>query len=999
MEPILKTVARRYAQRYHQRGVDIKRICFLFPNKRCGVFLRKYFGEFDIFTEELPHILTISEFLSQVSKLTEAGRIEQLFSLYNSYLHVLGNEKEENDLPLFDSFRGWGETVLSDFNIVDVNLVDPKEIFKNVKDFREITSNFLTEEQKEVMREYFGVVNFDENLQFWKSFENPDELTGLRKEFLNLWQILYSLYTHFENSLNEKGLGSAGHIYRKAAGRILDRGREALPYKKIVAVGFNALSESERAIFRKLQKEPGYSGFDDFIDFIWDAEGPFFESDNFTAGRFVNLNNKHFPMPMWWRKESEENKEKYEFPEIRVISSPSNTAQAKIAGEILEKYGETGNEQAIKDSEVALILPDETLLPNILFSLPDNIGDINLTMGISLRDSSISSFMYLLRRLYATSRENKKGMTLYSKDLKMLFSHPYSYILFDGEKIAALLQYISDYHRVTLTLEDISQYLDTEESFFKFPVKKSEGTEVFSWIRVILETLEQKIEENEEKGNSQPDKEQIKIYREYVESLEETVTQYKVKASPLSFMQLTEKIVGGEKIGFEGEPLCGLQIMGTLETRSLDFSEIIILSLNEGIMPRKAVTSSFIPESLRRAYGLPPARYTEEIFSYYFYRLLSRAKKVTLIYDGRTLTGLRGAESRYILQLRQYMPKDKFTEETWQFHLQNRPEKEMKVKKTDEIRNRLEAYTTEGKNRKNFSASSLNTYRECQVKFFFQNVLNLNSDPAPEDFMDPISVGNILHEVMMELYMPENMQRRLLSQPLIVEQAYLESILNSPGIIKNLIDRNIRRLFYRVKEEGKSVPQSGVTEILAHQIQELVTEIVKNDLKLAPFKLYGCEISRNIRVKLKNGREVNFRFAIDRLDEIIVDGLSTLRIVDYKTGSKKRKAQDIEEIFDGGYQSEQIFQLFTYAWLLGKIGFDGWRDVSTEIYYVPDMVKGVRGLPEIGREPVESFAPFFEEFDTRLEDMIEGVFSDDTFESPENAQLCGFCAFRTICGR
>ena len=459
---------------------------------------------------------------------------------------------------------------------------------------------------------------------------------------------------------------------------------------------------------------------------------------------------------------------------------------------------------------------------------------------------------------------------------------------------------------------------------------------------------------------------------------------------------MAERMVASEKIGFEGEPLMGLQVMGTLETRSLDFKDIIILSMNEGIMPGKAFASTFIPETLRKAYGLPPARYAEEIFGYYFYRLISRAEKVTLIYDGRAGAGLKGGVSRYILQLREFAAKEKINEEIWQYRLQNRERKGISIEKTPEIYKLLEGYFLEGEGRKNFSASSLNTYRECGVRFFLRNILNLNSDPGPEEYMDAISVGNVLHEVMMDLYMPKPLQKKLLSQPVVMDKDKLENILGHPEIIRDLVNLKIGKLYYKDTNVEKTF-ESGVTAIMAEQIEELVKEVVKYDLGLAPFNLYGCEISRNIRVKLSSGKEVNFRFAIDRLDEITIEGEKRLRIVDYKTGGRKREANSLKDVFDGGYESEQIFQLFTYAWLLGKIGFKGWEDVMTEIYFVPDLISGKGGLPKIDNREVTSFRPFMEEFGEGIESLVESIFMDPRFEKPKDTTPCNYCSFKSFC--
>ena len=994
MEPLLNTLAREYSRRYK----DLKNICFLFPNKRCGIFLKKYFAENGVHTDDLPHLLTISEFVSQISKKIEADRIIQLFSLYKTYIEILGKESGDETTVPFDTFKSWGETVISDFNTVDLNLGNVNEIFKNVKDYRELTSNFLTEDQKEVMLEYFGVEPGDEGERFWKNFENPGDKEGLKNKFLNLWQILAPLHDKFIERLEKEGLGTTiGNIYRKAAEKIKEKGNDVLPYKKIVAVGFNALTESERVIFKTLQDSSTAPDSENFIDFIWDSEGPVLESEEFTASRFVDYNKKHFPSPKWYTQKIEERKDKLQahIPDIRIIAAPSNTSQTKVAGEILKDYVSNEGKEKIRNSEVALILPDESLLSNMIYSIPDGIEAVNLTMGISLRHSSIAGFMSLWRRLYMSMREKDGERIFFVKDLRFLFSHPITYQLFKGEEIDALINHLNSNHFVTIKNSEIEAFVPSSVEILSFPSKTKKGIEILSHIDNVLSVLMEKIKESPNIPLEEVS--YIKIYKEYLDKLGKAVTKFEIESQPLSLFSMVNKLIAGEKVGFEGEPLYGLQVMGTLETRCLDFKEVIILSMNEGIMPRKTYSSSFIPDSLRKFYGLPPSRYAEEIFGYYFYRLLSRANKVTLIYDGRTISGMRGGESRYLLQLKNYLPKDLIKSESWQYRLQNRKKDIAPIIKTFEIKNIIGRYSSDLQDKKNLSSSALNTYRECEVKFFLQNLLNINSEPESGEYPDSITIGNVLHEVMQKLYVPVKYHGKLLSEPLTIDKKFIDNLLLNSQKIRKLIDESIQKYFYKDPEGKKEKINSGVVELISGQIEELINIILNYDRGLAPFRLYGCEIKQKLKVKLSYGREVNFNFAIDRLDEIELDGEKRLRIVDYKTGSLKLKAKDLEDVFSGGYKNEQIFQLFVYAWLLGKIGVEGWEDVMTEIYYLPALSNGERSLPKFDKTEVFSFSPYKDEFGERLEEMIESIFIDPEFKFPATTQMCEYCGFKNFC--
>lgn len=993
MEPILKTISEAYLKKHG----NLSRMCFLFPNKRCGIFLKKYLSEAGVQEREMPVIFTISEFAAKMAGVPEASRIILLFVLFNSYKKVLGKAGEKLE---FEKFRGWGDIVLGDFNTIDFYMRDPEIIFQNLKNFREIRVDYFTDEQKEVMSEYFGVRDFSSPERFWKAFEEGDE-SELKQKFLNLWQVLAPLYDEFVSELEKEGMATPGLIFRKAAMELENDGAKELNYKKIVAVGFNALTESEFRIFKALKGYKNMEGDEPLIDFVWDAAGPVLESKDFSASRFVDFNQRYFPTPQWLAEILEE-KAPVSYPDIEIISSPSATAQAKVAGEVLSQYNKRELSGLIDNAEVALVLPDETLLTNTLFSIPDDIGEINLTMSYSLRQASVSSFMTLLRRVYATMKESSKGgHNLLVSDLKLLFSHPFAYFLFDGPEIEETLEFFIAKHKVAVALTELEDHLSGAASVFSVPSKKESGMEMFGFLQNILNKIKDRIKLKSNNTGSR-DLAQIDIYSEYLAVLKDSMERYGVTASPLTVMQLVDKLVSAQKIGFEGEPLHGLQVMGTLETRVLDFRHVIMMSMNEGLMPRRSYHSTFIPEALRKGYGLPPARYAEEIFGYYFYRLISRAEKVTLIYDGRNGTGRNGGESRYLLQLRQYVPSDRLHEAAWQYRLQNHAKRDASVVKTPEIRAMLEDFSSTGDLRKNFSASSLNTYRECQVKFFYQNVLNINSDPERGDYIDSITIGHVLHNVMMELYMPEKFRRKLLKDPILIDKDFLKKIIKKPSLVWQLVEKNIRSQYFGNTEGESGRLEPGVTEMVGRQIVEIVLEIVKNDLRLAedaPIELYGCEISEKLQVTLPSGRVVNFNFAIDRLDCIEEGGEKKLRIIDYKTGERKRTAKSIESMFEGGYRSEQIFQLFTYAWLLGKLGREGWKDVVTEIYYVPDMIKGKRGFPEIGGEKVDSFAPYADEFSQRIEEMVEGIFESDEFQETEDSEQCRLCAFKSVCGK
>ncbi len=1012
MLPFLQTIAKAYASRYP----DLSEVCFLFPNKRSGTFFLKYLKEeFYPHSVIAPEVKTITDLVGDLSERVVASRMDMLFMLYQCYREHLGLPlvEEENDEGIsFDSFAGWGETVLSDFNEVDLYMVNTDEIFKNVKDYREITSTFLTEEQRKVMEEYFGHTDMGDPRSFWKNFDGDEnKLSEVKQKFLHLWRIMSPLYDRFKARLDEEGLTTVGGGYRRAVERLKELGREALPYKKIVAVGFNALSTSEQAIFRELKDCEGYEGYDTFADFFWDATGPVLSGDINSASKFVKSNIKSFPCPEWALpalRLSDTDK----LPDsLRVAASPSNSAQVKIVGKMLGELSAELSAEAFKNAKVAVVLPDEDLLLPLLYSLPDGMGDVNLTMGYPLRLTSVVPFVALLRKLFYNMRTIGGSVSFYNRDLRLLLAHPFSHVLFSTALVGRMLHYITEHHRVTVSLDELREIAGEKIDLLTGPEKNASPEVALAYLDSILDKVAAGLPAFEKAMvKSRLEISHIQVYRDALRRLGGILSDYGMKMKPSTVYRLADRLLAGEKVGFEGEPLTGLQVMGTLETRSIDFDHLFILSANERILPMRARTRSFIPDSLRHAYGMPPSNYAEGIFAYYFYRMISRAKDVTMIYDARSGGGTRSGDvSRYVLQLRHLFAKDKLKEEDWKFILTGKEPYNPTVEKTPEIREKLKEFMIP--KGKNLSASALQAYRECQVKFFYKSVIGLSDDPEPSDFIDAITAGDILHEVMQKIYLPDEKSRIILFPPVTITREMIEKLLADRERIERLVRHSVNVRHFRLKDEEIDTPLSGTAEMVAARIVQQVERILRHDRDLTPFNIYGLEMTDNFRVALPNGNEVNFRFAIDRLDEITTDEGKQLRIVDYKTGSIKLTAETFDEIFDGDYRSEQVFQLFTYAWLLGKkrgVPFPT-EDVRLEIYDVPGIEKGEINLPMIGKrdedgeiagkpEKVSSYKEYSREFDEGMMGMLEEIFSEEPFRAcPE--ERCALCSFRTLCRR
>ncbi|MDE6338883.1 MAG: PD-(D/E)XK nuclease family protein, partial [Muribaculaceae bacterium] len=462
---------------------------------------------------------------------------------------------------------------------------------------------------------------------------------------------------------------------------------------------------------------------------------------------------------------------------------------------------------------------------------------------------------------------------------------------------------------------------------------------------------------------------------------------------------MVDKLLAGEHVSFEGEPLEGLQVMGLLETRALDFDHLVILSMNDKVMPRKARRATFIPDSLRRGYGLPYSNYQERLFSYYFYRMISRVKSVTLIYDARSGEGMRsGGESRYLTQLRYLYAPGKLQQVNYQFLISEPGHNPQPLEKTPEMMEKVNEYAREG-SRKNLSASALRKYGECQIRFYYEEVEGLRTDQQDTEFINPITQGNIVHDTMLMLYFPEELRKKYLEARIRLTPEAIDAMRSNRERIRTLILQNINRHHYNRKEDELDMPLEGSAEMVAGHLEQVILDILKYDRGLAPFDLAGGEMSALWRWEYDQGKYVNMKFAIDRLDILNPDNEAQWRIVDYKTGKAHVTAAEFEDIFNGAYDAKNIFQLMLYANLMNLYtGQD--RDVKVSIYSVGKLLKDGETVPKIGGVKVTGHKQINEDFVATLNSRIKELFDpSQPFLPAQDEANCSYCLLRDLCSR
>lgn len=1000
----LEAIASAYVDRFN----DLSDFCFVFPNKRAGrFFLQAVSNAYGERTALSPRVTSIADFAEDLSGRIVASRVDLIFRLYNVYLKLRGKtaSAEPEGILDFDAFRGLGEILLADFNEVDQYYVDPEVIFKNVSDFKQIASNFLSEEQLEILEKYFGITPSQKGIErFWKNLTPPKDLSEIKTRFLNLWQIMLPLYNELNADLEHNGLTSQGGAYRIALENIRNKGHEILKFKKMIFVGFNALSTTEALIFEELVAIDGAKRSDEeesFAHFYWDTPGPILSDPHSDPATFLRLNIRNFPSPKWAKPFLDKCAPDQMPPDIRIIASPSNAVQAKLAANRVEEiFKEYGNQETAS-ANTAVVLPDENLLLPLLYGLPEEMSDVNLTMGYSLRLTSAATFLHHLRRLVGRARTSGNNVSFATQDLREFLAHPFAHSLFGTRKISKLNTFLSERRRVYTPIAEVIQYLGQEATALNFTLYPPSTQGSINFVEDILLRADAAIEKSQGIVKGEIDRSHIQTFRDGLRRLLIAVEEHKIPLDIRGVMYMTDKILASEHVAFEGKPLKGLQVMGLLETRALDFDHLVIPSLNDSIMPRKARRATFIPDTLRYGYGMPFSNYQERLFSYYFYRMIARAKSVTLIYDARAGEGMRsGGISRYLLQLKYiHDPEKKIKYEGFRFALNANAKVPQPVEKTSDVMRRLQLYT-DPKSNKRFSASSLKKYFECPARFYYETIMGIKTDEEDSEYISSITQGNIVHEVMLNLYFPEPDRGRFLKNRIRLTAQHIDSILSNRNLIRREVNRSINRLHFNLKEEELDSEISGTARMIAEMLEQQIIQILRYDRSIAPLDLVGGEARHNVRWQFAPGRSVNMVFAIDRIDILKPDALEPQwRIIDYKTGKSGVEAKEFNDIFSFNSKAKYIFQLMLYSNLL-----NAQQNMSQKfrpsIYAVNTLNSSGETRVKVEKNIINSHEDINESFIKELNKAFIEIFDPTIpFKVAKDPEACTYCKLHELCHR
>lgn len=959
MESFLKLVA---TDLYKRKQGKLAHTAVVFPNKRAGLFFNEYLAEQSHSPIWTPAYLSISELFQSLSHWEIGDPVKLVCELYKVFL------RETNSKETLDDFYFWGEMLISDFDDADKNKVDTEKLFTNLQDLKNIMDDFtfLNNEQEEAIQQFFQ--NF-----------SIERRTILKERFISMWDTLGAIYKGFHEILSAQNIAYEGMLYREVIEHL---NVNTMPYDTYVFVGFNVLNKVEHELFDKLQKAGK-------AIFYWDYDAFYMNKEHHEAGEFIKRNLRDFPSSL----PSEYFNTLSNPKEIRYIASPTENAQARYLPNWIR------DNLTVREKETAIVLCNEALLQPVLHSLPQEVKHVNITMGFPLSQTPVYSFLTAMFELHTRGYNPDSGRYTFQSVVALL-KHPYT-------------------RQLTLQAVQLEKELTRNNRFYPLPseLQKDEFlTLLFTPLSSgnsglclrISQTLQQLAgiyqNENIEQDNGYEKHEDAfnQLYRESLFKAYTTINRFHtlieegLSVQPETFRRLVVKVLSTTNIPFHGEPAIGMQVMGVLETRNLDFRHLVMLSVNEGLLPKSGGDSSFIPYNLRKAFGMTTVEHKIAVYAYYFYRLLQRAEKVTLLYNTSSDGLNRGEWSRFMLQfliewpnsiIRQYLEAGQSPQGTLSITIPKTTEVMRKMQHTFDIRANREA---------KFSPSALNNYLDCTLKFYYKYVAKLSTPNEVSAEIDSATFGSIFHLAA------ENIYKDFTAHNKVINKETLEKLLHNEIKLQDYVDAAFKELFFNVPQNERP-EYNGVQLINSAVITRYLKQLLENDMRYAPFTFVGSEqiVEEPIEIKTSKGI-IKSRIGgiIDRLDS--KDG--TLRIVDYKTGGDTDTPPNVESLFiPDKKRSNYVFQTFLYAAIMCR---QQPLKVAPALLYIhragSETYSPVIQMGEARKtkEPIEDFSIYETEFRQRLLNLLEDIFNPDIpFTQTEVIEKCAYCEFKALCKR
>ena len=930
-----------------KHGYDLSRIAIVFPNKRASLFMNDSLARLASRPIWSPSYITISDLFRQHSELVVADPIKQVCDLHKVFVQTTGINET------LDHFYGWGQLLLSDFDDIDKNMADADKVFANLRDLHELDDiSYLTDEQKDLLRKFFS--NFSD-----------DRESELKRRFLQLWSRFSDIYHAYNRRLTEQGLAYEGALYRQVA----EDDTLTFSHEKYIFVGFNLLQQVEQTLFRRLASEGRACFYWDF-DRYYTTDHP-----NNEAGHYIRSYLQLFPNELDNHSDSIYNN--LDKPKnITYISAPTNNVQARYVSRWLREEGRMEDGR-----QTAVVLCDESLLQTVIHCLPPEVGKTNITTGYPLSQTPFSSLLHLLITLQTAGKVPGAEGRYRLKHVLRILRHPYA--RFVSDEVPHIVRQLTEHKqfhpsRHTLAADEGLQLL------FQEPLSLT------SYLLQVLRHIGTRSRDEEDPLY------QESLFRTYtlVNRLHTLTESGDLDVDLTTFRRLLTQLVNSTTIPFHGEPAEGVQVMGVLETRNLDFRHVILLSCNEGCMPRGVNDASFIPYSIRKAHGLTTIDNKVAVYAYYFHRLLQRADDITLLYNNATENGHTGEMSRFMMQL---MVEGRHTvrKAALQTQLSLPPLQRPPIEKDEPVMRLLGAL-------KSLSPTALNRYLRCPKQFYYNILADLKEpDNADEDEVDSRIFGNIFHRSAELIY------GQLMEKGSEIQRDDLDRVLKQPQHLASVVDQAFREQLFKVERTDFTPDYNGLQLINREVIIRYLRQLLRTDARQAPFTILAMEE----RVYTNMGG-LSIGGIIDRLDIVRnPQGQHVIRVVDYKTGRRATmNVSDIPDIFTGVDMGKKHSDYFLQAILYSCIVRHSRKYNPHDLPVVPALLFIQHAAAEdydpvlcLGNgkahTPIQDVRDVEQEFMEHLSQLLADLLDPaQPFRPTADETHCTRCPYRRICG-
>ncbi|MDR2910993.1 MAG: PD-(D/E)XK nuclease family protein [Bacteroidales bacterium] len=953
MERFLSNCAEYIYQKHHD---ELQELCIVFPNQRSGVFFTSYLQKQISGAVISPHIITVNELFSSFSQFQSCEKLLLISILYEIF------KKHTKTTESFDEFYFWGEILLSDFNDIDHYLVNAENLFRNIADINDIDfiADYLTQEQRTALEHFWENLNISNNREF-------------HKKHIAIWDKLFNVYSEFKRVLAEKNMSYDGMKDRWIVENLENNSLE-FEFNIYYIIGFNVLNTCEKTLFKYLQHEHK-------VRFLWDFDQFYIEDKKNEAGFFMRENLMFFspPSDFYFNDNNFECKKN-----IKLVAVSSVYGQAQ---EIPFFMKETHSDFKPEFDNTAIVLADESLLYATLGAIPKEIGTVNVTMGYPVKNSVVYGFLLLLINLIKNLKKDNNGNSIiYHRFVTDILNHQFLSEI-EPEKTKEFIAYIKSNNRIMLSLNEIC-FSEFNRQIFAIPENVADYSDYFL---NILDSFYSLIKKQNPENKMLP--EFIFTVYSAIEKLKAAVRNVIDKGTEISldvYFRLINQYLEQISVTFEGEPLSGLQVMGILETRCLDFENLIILGLNENKLPKTSTIPSFIPYNIRNGFGLPCIDEQNAMYSYYFYRLIQRAKNVTATYSV-VREGINNGElSRYGFQLL-YDSNQLPRQVNLDFLFANNPVPKIEIQSSVKVADELLAGITE---LRPLSPSAINIYLMCSLRFYFRHFMKLPEQNEVKEEIDSQLFGNILHETIEALYRPFVGK--------VIKQTDLETIQKDKVQIENKITKAILKHYFKEKgQDEKPVEMEGKVLLIFENTKTFLKQLLKIDGELAPFTIESLEENYKTEFLIElNGisRKIWLGGKIDRVDR--VNG--KLRNLDYKTGYVyKLQIKNLEELFEKDLKNhkKEILQALIYTYILSKNRTS--EENITPVIYDLHKLFDENFSPEINWEKQDfNFSEITHDFSQYLKGLIQEILSpENVFTQTQHNEKCRYCPYSKICQR